>query len=94
MSAGMIDSLNYNCIFNVVQDFYVQNMKHFKIGHLNINSLRNKFEPIREILQENALDLMVIQETKLDNSFPPNQFSILNYKAYIGETLSIIKVDH
>ena len=83
MSAGMVDSLNYNCIFNVVQDFYVQNMKHFKIGHLNINSFRNKFEPIREILQENVLDLMVIQETKLDNCFPPNQFSILNYtKAY------------
>ena len=57
-------------------------MKHFKIGHLNINSLRNKFEPVREILQENVLDLMVIQETKLDNCFPPNQFSILNYKAY------------
>ena len=31
-----------NVIFNVVQDFYVQNMKHFKIGHLNINSLRSQ----------------------------------------------------
>jgi hypothetical protein len=48
-----LDSLNDNCIFNAIKDFYVQNKNQCKIGHININSIRNKFEPVKEILQEN-----------------------------------------
>ena len=71
-----------NCIFNVIKDFYVSNRKQFKIGHININSIRYKFEPIREILQENILDVLAIQETKIDTSFPESQFAITRCKLY------------
>ncbi len=45
------------------------------IGHLNINSLRNKFETLKSMIHEN-LDIFIVSETKLDGSFPLNQFKI------------------
>ena len=47
--------------------------------HLNINSLRNKFGPINELLGENLVQYMAITETKLDNSFPDPQFAVPNF---------------
>jgi exonuclease III len=47
-------------------------------GHININSLRNKFDSLISQLNEN-LDIILISETKLDDSFPPNQFFIQGY---------------
>ena len=76
------DSSNDNCIFNAVKDFYLPNKKQFKIGHININSIRHKFEPIKEVLQENILDVLSIQECKLNESFPMNQFYVPMYKVY------------
>ena len=39
------------------------------IAHLNINSLRNKFDFLSCIIEENV-DILLISETKLDDSFP------------------------
>ena len=43
------------------------------IGHLNINSLRNKFNNLK-LLVKNSLDFFMISEAKLDESFPESQF--------------------
>ena len=48
------------------------------IGCLNINSLRNKFDLLRELVDE-SLDVLIVIETKLDDSFPSKQFEIANY---------------
>ena len=48
------------------------------IGHLNINSIRNKFDLLKELISNN-IDILVISETKLDPSFPPGQFHIDGY---------------
>ena len=77
-----IESLNDNCVFNVVKDFYLQNKKQCKIGHININSIRHKFEPFKEVMQENIFDVLAIQETKIDDSFPDSQFAIPRFKLY------------
>ena len=45
------------------------------IGNLNINSLPNKFDQLKVIIQ-GKLDILVITETKIDNSFPTSQFLI------------------
>ena len=45
------------------------------IGHININSIRNKFEVLKSKLSE-VLDVLIITETKLDDSFPEQQFHI------------------
>ena len=62
--------------------FYLNNKNYFKIAHINVNSVRNKFEPFREVLLENIFDILSIQETKLDDSFPDAQFKVSMYKCY------------
>ena len=39
------------------------------IAHLNINSIKNKFDPLSFMVENNA-DILIISETKLDDSFP------------------------
>ena len=43
------------------------------IAHLNINSIRNKFEMLKEVIG-NKIDILLISETKLDDTFPLSQF--------------------
>ena len=43
------------------------------IAHLNINSIRNKCEMLKEVIG-NKIDILLISETKLDDAFPLNQF--------------------
>ena len=45
------------------------------IGHLNINSIRNKHEGLSKIII-NSVDICLISETKLNDSFPQGQFLI------------------
>ena len=52
------------------------------IAHLNINSIRNKFDLLKELISNN-IDILVISETKLDPSFPPGQFYIDGYMSPI-----------
>ena len=58
--------------------------KHFKnlfLGHININSLRNKFDSLLQIVNNN-IDILLISETKIDSSFPTAQFNITGYTTY------------
>ena len=48
------------------------------VGHLNINSLRNKFEPLQFIINRN-LYIIVLSKTKQDDSFPSTQFMLKNF---------------
>ena len=47
------------------------------MGHLNINSLRNKFEALQYVINRN-LEILLL-ETKLDDSFPSAQFMLKGY---------------
>ena len=59
--------------------------KNTIIGHLNINSIRNKFDTLDNI--EKAFDICLISESKLDNTFPINQFAIISgYKVFRRDT--------
>ena len=48
------------------------------IGHLNINSLRNKFEALKTIVK-GKVDILMVSETKIDDSFPMGQFAIAGF---------------
>ena len=45
------------------------------IGHINIDSVGNKFEPLNKMIQDN-IDFLLVSETKLDDTFPIGQFYI------------------
>ena len=51
------------------------------LGHLNINSLRNKFESIADVIH-GTYDLFLLSETKIDENFPDKQFCLNNYKIF------------
>ena len=48
------------------------------IAHLNINSTRNKLESLKCVISRN-IDILIIAETKIDDTFPTNQFCIGGY---------------
>ena len=50
------------------------------LGHLNIKSVRNKFEALKFLIGNN-IDILLISETKLDHSFPSTQFLIKGFSA-------------
>ena len=50
------------------------------IGHLNRNSVRNKFDSVIEIIKN--FNIFLISKSKLDASFPNNQFKISGYKCF------------
>ena len=61
----------------------IKKLKHdnpnkIMIGHLNINSIRSKFEFLKDLIGNN-IDVLLISETKLNDSFPPGQFMIDGY---------------
>ena len=53
----------------------LSNANRLIIAQLNINSLRNKFDALKDIVMGN-IDILVLTETKLDETFPNNQFLI------------------
>ena len=63
---------------NTIHEIRIKNANRLIIGHLNINSLRNKFEMPEEIIKD-KIDIYLSSETKLDSSFPSRQFIIKGY---------------
>ena len=55
-------------------------MNRLMIGHININSIRNIFEMSSNCIKGD-LNILAISETKLDLTFPSNQFTIEEYVA-------------
>ena len=55
-----------------------ENYKNLIIGHLNINSVRNKIEMIAEIIKD--FDIFLITDSKLNSTFPNAQFKITDFK--------------
>ena len=65
---------------HILSEIKNKNGERLIIGHLNINSLHNKFEPLKSIIQQNV-DIIMISETKLDDSFPSNQFALEGFSS-------------
>ena len=52
--------------------------KNVFLGHLNVNSLRNKFESLNKLIK-GTFDIFHVSESKLDFIFSDNKFSIPGY---------------
>ena len=64
-----------------IRQLKLSNPHKIILGHLNINSLRNKFESIADVIQ-GTFDIFLLSETKIDESFPDKQFRLNNYKIF------------
>ena len=63
---------------NLLTKMKHDNPNKIVIGHLNINSIRSKFEYLKGFIGNN-IDVCLIDETKLNDSFPQGQFIIEGY---------------
>ena len=71
------DSINIahlNPLFQI-KKLRTKNPERVIIGNLNINSLPNKFEQLKDTVLK-YVDVLVLTETKLDDSFPKAQFLV------------------
>ena len=59
----------------VLKNFCISYPNNMIIGHLNINSIRNKFEMLSLPVAQ-YVDILMLSETKLDSTFPSTQFLI------------------
>ena len=73
-----------NCVFNdstssqsdvkkALKNICISNTNKWMFGHLNINSLKNKFDLLSKQVK-GSVDILM--ETKLNDSFPEGQFLI------------------
>ena len=62
-------------IKKALKNIRITNMNKLIFGHLNINSLRNKFVLFSEQVK-GSIDILMVSETKLDDSFPEAHFLI------------------
>ena len=71
-----INTVTTNDYFKAkLKDIRITNLNRIVIAHININFIRNKFELIAEAVMGNV-DILMVTETKIDESFPTSQFII------------------
>ena len=61
-----------------IRDVRKRNLKRIILGHLNISSIRKKIDLLVDQIKGNV-DIMVISQSKLDDSFHNGQFKIPGY---------------
>ena len=77
---------------NTKMDLKALHLKNFKkliIAHLNTNSLRNKFEFLIFIIKD-KVDVLMVSETKLDQSFSTNQYMINVLLSVLTEMIKVV----
>ena len=63
-----------------LKEIRAKNLNRIVLAHLNINSLRNKFDIFTNQITGNV-DVLIISGTKVDDSFPEGQFKIPGYSS-------------
>ena len=66
--------------YTVLKDLRLKNNNKIIFAHLNINSIRNKFDMITNLVK-GRIDILLISETKIDNTFPTSQFVIPGFSS-------------
>ena len=64
--------------FRTLRGLKSKHPKNVFLGHFNVNSLRTKFESLNELIKD-TFDIFLVNESKLDSSFPDSQLSIPGY---------------
>ena len=64
--------------FSSLKSVRRKNLRRIIFVHLNINSLSNKFDALVEQIK-GKVDILVISEAKLDESFPEGQFKLPSF---------------
>lgn len=74
-SASDKSDMNPHDIHLQLREYRKDNLNRVIISHLNINSYNGKFDAFKHLITGNV-DVIVLTETKLDDSYPSSQFLI------------------
>ena len=74
---------NFQHDLQMLQNKRLKSYKNRLVGCLYTNSLRNKIIDLREMIQYLNLNYFIVNDTKIDLSFPSAQFTIENYEIEI-----------
>ena len=77
---SLADFLDAGNQMSTLNEIRIKNANRLIIDHLNVNSLRNEFKMLEELIKD-KIDVFLISETILDSSFPSGQFVIKGYSA-------------
>jgi len=69
-------------VFNSCNDLFPEvssRLKGFKIAALNITSLVKHIDDLRVVMLDSPIDMLAINETRLDSSIPDNEVNISGY---------------
>ena len=80
VSNGISISRSDENVYSALNDLRLKNVNRVMIAHININSLRNTFELLCDIIIR-KIDILLISETKLDDSFPLSNFKITGFSS-------------
>ena len=61
-----------------IKNLKLRNVNNIIVENININSPPNKFEQLKELVMKH-IDVLVITETKLNNSIPTSQFLVKGF---------------
>ena len=64
--------------FSVLTNLKLRNVNRILCAQININSIRNKFDQLKSMIS-GKIDILVITEAKLNDSFPEAQFFLEGY---------------
>ena len=73
-----VPNVSHSDAQQVFKDIRKSNVNELVFGQLNINTLRNKFDILSELIK-GFVDVFLKSETKLDDSFSEGQFFIDGY---------------
>ena len=73
-------SENFDSDLKKLKVLRVENDSNPIVAYLNINSLGEKINHLREICKESPIDILCVDETKIDSSYPDAQFQINDYQ--------------
>ena len=90
---GSIESAQTDDPKEVLKNLRLKNVNRLICAQLNINFIRNKFNSLVDIINNN-IDILMISETKLDPSFPNGQFHIHGFLNLIGLTEMVTVVEY
>ena len=67
--------VNHQEVCELWNSVRVKNINNIIVAYLNINTFKNKYDFLKTLVSDN-IDVMIIGETKLDDSFPISQFKV------------------
>jgi hypothetical protein len=69
-------------VYPCLKSYRCKYAKNGVIMYYNVNSLKHKFIELRKILDDALVDVLIIGESKLDETYVDAQFHVNNYKMY------------